>query len=292
LSRIGFAGLGDIGLPIALRLQKMVGPITVWNRSRDKTQPLVDHGARTVGSPQQLARESDLICLCLFSDDAVENVVFGHSGILVESVGRTARTIVNLSTGVPTRTQGFAQRAAEVGVQWLDAPVSGGVPAAATGSLTVFLGGTAEAMEAARPMLEAISTHWTLMGPPGSGQITKLCNQMIVASNILAIAEAVAIGRKAGIDVSRLPGALANGFADSRPLQIFGPRMADHVHEPRLGAIRLMLKDVEAAISMANDVEKMALPVTDRTVEVYRRSLCNEFIDIDEDLSAIIRLFE
>ena len=288
---VGFIGLGNIGFPIAARIYEVLGSIAVWNRTPAKAKPLVMEGARLSPSPGALGRTCDIIALCLTSDNAVEAVVFGPDGLLDASLDGREMTIVNLSTGAPFKSREFADRAASRGARWLDSPVSGGVPGARKGALTLFLGGDEETISRAKPLLEAISRHRTLMGPAGSGQITKLCNQMIVATNLLAIAQAVTVGRKAGIDVVNLATALAGGFADSAPLQLFGPRMADHVYEPRLGAIRLMLKDVDAAQAMAERANAPS-PVVEFARSLYRSVSDRPDLSLDQDLSALVELFE
>ncbi len=289
MSKIGFAGLGDIGLPMAMRLQEVAGPVTVWNRTAAKAENVLAQGARIASSPAALASQCHLVGICLTSDDAVDDVVFGKDGLLAAPI-ETTLAIVNLSTGVPQRSVDFAERAERLGAHWVDAPVSGGVPAASKGRLTLFLGGRDDAIATAEPLLAALGEHRTVMGAVGAGQATKLCNQMIVATNLLAIAEAVATARRAGIDVARLPQALRGGFADSAPLQVFGPRMAAHQYEPRLGAIRLMLKDIEAARIMAEGAGATS-PVSDFVAETYR-SIEGRNLSLDVDLAALVELFE
>ena len=288
---IGFIGLGDIGGPIAARIQEVLGPIAVWNRTPAKADPLVKKGARLLASPHILAAACDLIALCLTSDDPVDAVLFGQDGVFRDGAPHPDLIIVNLSTGVPQRTRDFAARAAQTGARWLDAPVSGGVPAAKTGSLTLFVGGDNETIARAEPLLAAISRKRTHVGPPGAGQTMKLCNQMIVAANLLAIAEAVSTGRSAGIDVSQFTQALSGGFADSLPLQVFGPRMAGHIYEPRLGAIRLMLKDVDAACNMAREAGTVT-PILNAAQAVYRSVEASSRLSLDQDLAAVVELFE
>ena len=281
--RVGFIGLGDIGLPIATRLQSQIGAITVWNRTASKAKRLLYEGARFAPDLPALVAECRLIALCLKSDDVIEEVVFGENGLL--AVHAPGRVIINLSTGTPERSQQFAARTRSAGSVWLDAPVSGGVPAARNGTLTVFLGGDEETVTRAEPVLAAISAKRTLMGPIGAGQATKLCNQMIVAINLLAIAEAIATGRKAGIDVASLAEALGGGFADSSPLQIFGPRMAVHAFTPRLGAVSLMLKDVGAVLAMIGEPAPASILAT--AYSIYQSAIAPE-----RDLSTLIELYE
>lgn len=288
--RIGFAGLGDIGTPMAARLLEHCGPIEVWNRTPAKAEALIAEGALWAPSPVDLTGRCELIGVCLTSDDAVEQTVFGDAGLLSGAV-TPGLTIVNLSTGSAERNQRFATQAEERGALWVDAPVSGGPVAARKGTLTIFLGGSDEAIGRAAPLLDALSTHRSHMGPAGAGQATKLCNQMIVASNVVTIAETIAVARAAGVDVAGLPAALKGGFADSMPLQLFGPRMASQTFLPRLGAIALMAKDVRLARAMATNAGT-STPVMERIEELLRRVSDIDGLTQEDDLSVLVRLYE
>jgi 3-hydroxyisobutyrate dehydrogenase-like beta-hydroxyacid dehydrogenase len=280
---IGFIGLGDIGLPMAMRLLDVGHTLTVWNRTPEKAAPLVARGATLAESPAALFATCDLIGLCLTSHDAVSDVA---AALFAAAPTDRRRTIVDLSTGAAERTVEQARLAASHGIGWVDSPVSGGVPAAATGTLTLFVGGEEADIAAAAPLLTALGARQTVMGGPGSGQAAKICNQMIVACSLLVIAETIATARKAGIDVTNLPEALRGGFADSLPLQIFGNRMATHSFEPRLGAIALMTKDLSLARAMAARVDATA-PVSALCAKLYA-----QIADPQADLSHVIELFE
>jgi 3-hydroxyisobutyrate dehydrogenase-like beta-hydroxyacid dehydrogenase len=284
--KIGFVGLGDMGLPMARRLLAYGHEVTVWNRSPGKSNALAAEGANAVCSLPELMSRSELVGLCLTSDVAVEQVAFGPDGLL-NGQPLEGRAIADFSTGSPEAAIKFAGRAAGHGVHWVDAPVSGGVPAAAAGTLIVMAGGTPEAVARLTPIFAAVSARATHVGPSGSGQTLKICNQLIVSCNFLVLAETIALARKAGVDVARLHEALRGGFADSTPLQIFGPRMASHVFEPRLGAISLMQKDVGLAAQLASRFGAEA-PMLHRAMEIYAR----EGLLPDADISTLISLFE
>lgn len=286
----GFIGLGDMGLPMARRLLALNFKVVAWNRSPEKLAELVAHGADLAASPAEVGARADLIGLCLTSDSAVETVVFGPDGLLSALPSGARRWIADFSTGDPQAARSFADRAAALGAGWVDAPVSGGVRGATSGQLVVFAGGEAQDLEALRPLLTPLAARVTHMGPAGAGQATKICNQMIVACNVMMIAETLAMGRRAGVDVSRLPQALAGGFADSAPLQIFGQRMADHQFIPRLGAIGLMAKDVDLARKLAASVAG-AVPLTSLCAKLYDLA-DHPVVSKDDDLSKLIGLFE
>lgn len=288
--KIGFLGLGDMGLPMARRLTRSGHEIVVWNRSRAKAEALEADGARIASSPAELAAETDLIGLCLSSHLAVEEVAFGSAGLFTAKRPRV-QAIADFSTGAAEAAEEFARRAAAHGANWVDAPVSGGVPAAMRGELVIFAGGTAAAIEQLDPLFAPLAARVTRMGESGSGQATKICNQAIVAANMLIMAETIAMARKAGIDVAKLPAAFAGGFADSSPLQIFGPRMAEHQFEPRLGAIALMAKDTALASEFAAQFGAET-PMLREVHRIYSKIMPGGTPSSNQDLSALIRLYE
>ncbi|MDG2091426.1 MAG: NAD(P)-dependent oxidoreductase [Gammaproteobacteria bacterium] len=284
--RLGFIGLGHMGLPMARRLLSSGHSVTAWNRSRDKLDALEKEGAYPASSPAEVMERSDLIGLCLTSDISVEAVAFGPEG-LFSTQDLKGKVIADFSTGSPDAAVKFAKKANSNGTMWVDAPVSGGVPAATNGTLIIFAGGETVALNKLEPLLQAVSSRISHMGLAGSGQLTKICNQMIVASNMLVMAETIALARKTGIEVSKFADALKGGFADSTPLQIFGPRMAEHKFEPVLGAIALMKKDVGFAKSIAEQF-KVNAPMLERVVALYEQPS----LDLNADLSHLITLYE
>jgi 3-hydroxyisobutyrate dehydrogenase len=286
--RIGFIGTGLIGAPMVERLLECGRDVTVWNRSAEKCAPLVAAGARLADSPAALARDTDIVCLCLTDTAAVRDVVFG-AGQLVSSL-RDDSLVVDLSSIAPDATREMATALdAACGAAWLDAPVSGGVPAARAGRLIVFAGGDADDIVRAAPVFSALAQRVTHMGGNGAGQLAKSCNQQIVACNLMVIAEMLAFAERAGVDASRLPAALAGGFADSLPLQIFGPRMATGTDTPRLGAVGTFRKDIAQVVRLAHEVGASA-PVTAAALAQYDRAIARDDIGADSDASRLIRL--
>lgn len=242
---IAFLGTGLMGRPMAARLIAAGYPLRLWNRSADKMAPLVAAGGIACASPAEAVAGAGVVCLCLTDGNAVEQVMFGADG----ASGRLAEgaTIVDFSSIAPDVTRRLAARVAGQGATWLDCPVSGGVAGAEAGSLAILAGGDAAALDRLRPMLGALSARVTRMGDVGAGQATKLCNQLIVGANMLAIAEAMNLGAALGIDGSQLPVALHGGFADSRPLQLFGARMAAAVDPgPPVAELNTFYKDIKA----------------------------------------------
>jgi len=252
----GFIGLGNMGLPMAHRLLAAGHALTVWNRSADRAAGLAQAGAQVVATPAEVLEASEVLGICVKDGAAVESVVFGPAGLAGAGPQAERKVVVDFSTIAPEQARDFGRRLRErTGASWLDAPVSGGVPGAEGGTLICFAGGEAADLEAARPFLAALTARVTHMGPAGAGQTTKICNQMIVAVNVLTIAETYGLARRAGVDVGRLAPALAGGFADSQPLQIFGPGMAEGRFEPTRTAVELMAKDIGISQRMAAALE-------------------------------------
>lgn len=222
---VAFLGTGFMGAPMAKRLAAAGYTTKVWNRTPEKAAALRTDGATPCATPREAANGADFICLCLTDGKVVEDVLF-RAPALAEAL--SARSIViDFSTIGVASAQSLAARVAGAsGAAWLDAPVSGGVAGARAGSLIIFAGGDPRVIDRATPLLNHLAARVPRTGDVGSGQAAELCSQLIVSTTMVAIAEAIALGQLLGVDVSHLPSALQGGFADSKPLQIFGPRMA------------------------------------------------------------------
>ena len=246
--KVGFVGLGHMGRAMARHLHAAGAEVVVWNRSEGPAAAAVALGMRRAASLPELAREigDGIICLNLTTTDVVEQVVFGAGG-LIEGVDPQALFVDFGTTGV-AETKGFAQR-----VHWLDAPVSGGQVGAEAGTLTIMAGGTDEAFRRASPILHAVGARVNHMGPAGSGQVTKLANQLIVAQTIDAVAQALRMAELAGVDPAKVREALLGGFAESRILQLHGARMVRRDFAPG-GRAELQLKDVRLMCQLADSV--------------------------------------
>jgi 3-hydroxyisobutyrate dehydrogenase len=226
--------------------------VTVWNRSPEKVEAAVAAGAKRAGSPAEVVRNAEIVFLNLTDTEAVEAVVFGPGG-LAEAPGQ-GKLVVDFSSIRPDAAVDIARRLRErTGIGWVDAPVSGGTKGAEEGSLAIMAGGDAADIERVRPHLMTMAARVTHMGPLGSGQTTKLCNQVIVGCTMAVLGEATRLAQNSGIDPARLPEALAGGFADSKPLQLFVPRMAAALHDPPLGHAYTILKDLDSALDAARE---------------------------------------
>jgi 3-hydroxyisobutyrate dehydrogenase len=277
--KLGYLGLGMMGLAMARRLVNAGHDLTVWNRSPGKSDPLVEAGAKPATHPSEVAERATIIFMCLTDADAVEQVVFGPDGIIAAS--GSGKVVVDFSSIHPDAARAFAARLKMTnGMAWIDAPVSGGTMGAEKGTLAVMAGGGASDIERVRPYVLAMARRLTHMGPTGAGQTAKLCNQVIVGCAMAVLAEATRLAVNAGIDADRLPEALAGGFADSIPLQLFVPRMVQGVHSPPLGHIATMLKDLDTVIDVAQHTST-PVPMAGLAAQLFRLAKTARGADVD-----------
>lgn len=283
--RVGFIGLGLMGKPLCRHLLAAGYALRVWNRSEAAAQALVAAGAIPVASPGELAADCDIVFLCVSDDAAVEAVCHQTTGLF--SRIRPGLIVVDHSSITPELTRCLATELAAQGGHWVDAPVSGGVVGAEAGQLVVMAGGDAAPVAAASQVMSSYAKRITHMGGSGAGQVSKLCNQLIVAANSLLIAEAVALASRNGVDASRLPAALAGGFADSTPFQLLAPRMAAQRFEPVQWKVDTLLKDLSNACALGH-ASGLDLPVAEQA----RSRLLNHVQGGNglRDLSSIIEL--
>jgi len=277
--KLGYLGLGMMGFPMTRRLVNAAYDVTVWNRSSGKATALVEAGAKLAAHPRDVATTASTIFMCLTDAAAVENVVFGPDGLAMAP--GAGKLVVDFSSIHPDAARSIAARLkAANGMGWIDAPVSGGTMGAEEGTLAVMAGGDAADIERVRPYVLAMARRLTHMGPVGAGQTTKLCNQVIVGCAMAVLAEATRLAVNAGIDARRLPEALAGGFADSIPLQLFVPRMAQDIHSPPLGHIATMLKDLDTVIDVARDTSS-PVPMAALAAQLFRLAKSARGADAD-----------
>ena len=285
---LAFAGLGLMGLPMCRRLQAAGYPLTVWNRTADKCLPLLAKGGHRVESPAELCVAAEIVMLCLADAAAVREVVFGADGLA--SQGRPGQLLVDFSSLDPQLTREMAaELEARCGMRWVDAPVSGGVQGAEAGSLAIMAGGTFDDSGRLRPMLAHLGQRVTHMGAVGAGQVAKLCNQMIVGCQALVIAEAVALAERSGVDARLLAEAFAGGFADSKPLQILAPQMAERRFVPVKWHVRTLLKDLDGAVTLSR-ASATATPMSALAAQLLR--LHGQQGGLEKDPATLIELFE
>jgi 3-hydroxyisobutyrate dehydrogenase len=277
--KLGYLGLGMMGFPMTRRLVNAGYDVTVWNRSPGKAAALVEAGAKLAAQPRDVAATAGIIFLCLTDAAAVDDVVFGPEGLV--TVAGSGRLVVDFSSIHPDAARSIAARLKLAnGMGWIDAPVSGGTMGAEEGTLAVMAGGDAADIERVRPYVLAMARRLTHMGPTGAGQTSKLCNQVIVGCAMAVLAEATRLAVNAGIDAGRLPEALAGGFADSIPLQLFVPRMVQGIHSPPLGHIATMLKDLDTVVDVARDTSS-PVPMSALAAQLFRLAKSARGADAD-----------
>lgn len=285
--RIGFIGLGLLGLPMALRLASCGFHVVGWNREADRCDALVAAGGTRAGTPSVVAEQCEIICLCVLDQSAVDAVVFGPGG-MVHAADTRPRVVLDFSTLAPGQARDIAQRARKFGIEWIDAPVSGGPAAAGAGDLTVMAGGSADTLERVQPILQAVASRSTHIGDTGSGQAMKAINQALVGGTFVLLAEALALTRRLGLDPHLVPASLAGGMADSQALQRAWPRMASEDFTPPTGRASQLLKDLLHVESMRADAQ-LTLPVIEAATTQYQRFVRSGHGD-DETVS-ISRLY-
>lgn len=248
--RIGFIGLGVMGAPMALRLLDAGHELLVVSRSNASTAEVVGRGAVAVATHAEVAAKSDAVITMLPDTPDVEDVVL-TSGVL--DALPAGSLLIDMSTISAQLARKIASLATNRGVDALDAPVSGGETGAKEGTLSIMVGGPAGAFERAQPIFSVLGGRVVHVGPAGAGQVAKAANQVIVAATIAAVAEALTLAKRAGVDPARVREALEGGFADSRILQVHGRRMLDRKFDPGF-RIALQAKDVRLALDLGAEV--------------------------------------
>jgi len=249
-NKIAFLGTGLMGAPMCQNLLSADLPLTVWNRTQTKTEPLGKRGAEIADSPQSAVSDADVIITMLSDGTAVADIMFNQG--VAEAIWESATHIDMSSIGADEAIE-HAKRHVKRGVRYLDAPVSGGTKGAAAGELAIMAGGDAETFAAMQAVFAALgqATH---VGPNGCGQLAKLANQVIVAITIGAVSEAFILAGGGGADQAKVREALQGGFASSRILTEHGQRMVDRAFEPG-GPAKFQLKDLHNALSAADRLD-------------------------------------
>ena len=286
---LGFIGLGFMGTPMVGRLLSAGYNVWVWNRTKAKLLESLKDGALEAKSIDELVEKTSIIMLCLTDSKAVGEVVFGSQGISASA--KLGHLVVDFSSIDPQSTITYSNRLkSEIGVNWVDAPVSGGTHGAANGTLAIMAGGLIKDIDLIRPIVGNLSQQFTRIGDVGAGQVAKLCNQIIVGSNIVAIAECIRFAEKSSVvDAHKLPKALKGGWADSQPFQTLGPRFAARSTEPIVGYANTMLKDLNTAIKLGEE-NKANLPMAKLAAQTLKK------LDLlglgDSDIGEIMTLFK
>jgi 3-hydroxyisobutyrate dehydrogenase len=260
--RLGLLGLGIMGAAMTRRLLSRGWQVSVWNLEPERFSEVAAQGARWAETPAALRAASDVVLICVLGDEAVESVCFGSHGL---AAGTGADTVIDLSTTSVDATRDIAGR---LDAAWLDCPISGGPGPAERGELTLMAGGDPALFERLTPILADLAANYTLMGPLGAGQTTKVVNQAIVGVGYVLMGEVLAMVQAAGIDAARLPQALQGGAADSFLLQRIFPVMLERDFDPPKGRAKQLGKDLQAVAEFNAGLD-LDLPVLARAIAQY-----------------------
>jgi len=286
-SRIGYVGVGLMGLPTVKRLVSLGHDVAAYDLVEAQVNAAAAAGAKASSSASGVVRNADFVLLNLPTTDAVEQAVFGPDG--VASALKPPQLVIDFSTNEVARGKAIAARLREqTGCGWVDAPVSGGPPASGTGTLTVMAGGSADDVARVAPLMTGLAARFTHMGPVGSGLVAKMINQLIVGCGHAVMAEALLLAESAGIDAARMPECLAGGHADGTLLQKLYPRMAQRDFAPQ-GYARQLLKDLEMVNAFAGGL-KAPVPMAGEALSLYRMLVHRGYAELDT--AAVFKLYE
>ena len=283
---IGFIGLGLMGRPMAINVARGGHTLHIWARRTTSLEPFAQFGAHAHVSPAEVARHADIVFTMVADAPDVEQVCLGEGGI-VES-GKRGLVVSDSSTIAPAAARGIAARLAEHGMHFLDAPVSGGEVGAINAALSFMVGGEEAAFAKAKPFYELMGKSVTLVGAAGAGQVTKACNQTVVAMTMLAVAEALTFAKKSGVDGAKVREALLGGFAASRILEHHGKKMLERNWKPGFKAW-MQQKDLRIVLQSAHDLG-LALPGAAVASQLFNAMVGSGLGE--EDNMAVIKLIE
>ena len=281
---LGYVGVGLMGLPMVQRLTQLGWRVRAFDIVPEK---VAQSGAQACASASDAARDVDILLLNLPTNEAVVDAVFGHNGAV--KTLRPPQLVVDFST-IPVETcrSHAAQLQKVTGCRWVDAPVSGGPPASAAGTLTVMAGGAEDDLARLAPLMRDVAGRCTRVGPVGAGLAAKMINQLVVGVGHAMLAEAVALCEKAGIDAARIPDCLAGGYADSNLMKAYWPRMVQRDFAPR-GYVRQLLKDLEMVAKWAGGLDATT-PMLAQSLFLYRELAKRGHAELDS--SAIRKLYD
>jgi 2-hydroxy-3-oxopropionate reductase len=272
---IAFIGTGLMGGPMARNLLKAGFTVRVWNRSVEKAQALVEHGAVLAASPADAAKGADIVITMLSDGNAVGNVLFDMG--VAEALEKGA-IVIDSSSIAPPIARDHSQKLKALGIAHVDAPVSGGVPGATAGTLAIMAGGDEATVTSLGDIFSAMG-RLTYVGPSGAGQLCKLANQQIVAITIGAVAEAMMLVEAGSASREGFRNAIRGGFAESRILELHGERMVNRNFVPG-GPSKFQLKDLNGVLATAKDLD-LALPLTEEVTRAFDAFVGNGGADID-----------
>ena len=285
-SVVGFIGLGLMGRAMSLNLYRAGIRVVIHNRSQAVVDELVSQGMIAAESPRDLANQTRTIILMVSDTPAVEQVLLGENG-LIDAL-TPDHVVVDMGTTAVTATRRLAQRVSAKGADYVDAPVSGGQIGAEAGTLTIMAGGSEAALRRVLPLFQVLGEHITHVGAVGAGQVAKAANQVIVGLTIGAVAEALTLAKRAGVDPAKVRQALVGGFAASRILEVHGERMISGRFQPG-GKVATQHKDLSQALALAEELG-LDMPATALNRELYARLLAMGGAELDH--SALIKVLD
>jgi 3-hydroxyisobutyrate dehydrogenase len=280
---VGFIGMGTMGAPMALNILKAGHEVVVYNRTREKELPLAEAGALRAATPRAAASGARIIITCVSDTPDVEAVILGEEGVIHGA--QAGSLVIDMSTISPASTRHIAAKLAEREIRMLDAPVSGGSEGAQNGTLAVMVGGEAQDVQSAMPVLKAMGKTITHVGGIGSGQITKAINQVILAGTFMGVAEGMVLGMKAGLDMQKVTEAISGGAAGSWVLSNRAINMVNNTY-PLGFRTRLHHKDLGIALEAAREMG-LTLPASALMDQIENGIISRGYGD--EDMSAIAR---
>ncbi len=283
---VGLIGLGLMGRPMGANLLKAGFPLTVWNRTPQRMEALVAQGARAARTPREAAAASDVLLTIVSDPPALEQVLWGSDGALGGL--RAGSVLVDSSTVSPALARRVAQACSERGVEFLDAPVTGGTWGAEKGELVMMVGGSAETLARVEPVFAAIAKRWFLLGPHGAGQTVKLAMNLLLALEVDALAEALALSPAGGVPRERLVEVMQSSMGHAPLLDVKAPMLLKHEYPPSF-PLRLMHKDMRLALELAKQLN-VPLPAGTASAEAYGSVLAAAHEDVD--FAAIGRYWE
>lgn len=285
MKRIGFIGTGVMGTSIVRHLLKEKYTVTVFNRTKAKADPLVKEGAKWADDPKDVTDSSDIIFTMVGYPSDVEEIYYGSKGVFEGDVNH--KLLIDLTTSTPSLAERINQTAIKKGAQSLDAPVSGGDLGAKKGTLTVMVGGEPSAFEEAEQIISHFSADLTLHGPAGSGQHTKMANQIMVAGTMTGMTELFVYAKQAGLDLNKVVKTVNGGAASNWSLENYAPRIIKEDYSPGF-FVKHFLKDLNIAL---DEAEKMGLdlPATEKARDLYKK-LTDKGLG-DKGTQALIKLW-
>ena len=286
---VGFIGLGLMGRPMALHLEKAGHTLHLWARRPESLAPFKAVNARTYATPALVAAQAEVVIVMVADAPDVEKVCLGADGLAAGAAlkNEPGLVVVDMSTINPNAARSIGQRLAEKGIEFVDAPVSGGETGAINAALTIMVGGKASAFEKVKPLLEKMGKSVTLIGDSGAGQVAKACNQILTGVGVLAVAEAFNFAAKSGVDPAKVREALLGGFAYSKILENHGQRMLDRNFKPGFKAW-MHQKDLRIVMEEAHRLGLM-LPSAAATAQVFN-AIVGSGMGENDSISALMLL--